>query len=872
VGTTTIEAAPQVPVPASLGFTMPVTNSGDFTSSVTDFRFLSTSVTDSSYPKYSTTSFTEADSIRAINLLNIARRFADEGDIDSARVYFLEARRLCLDNGYAVTEALVYEGLASIYDRLDIWDNTLKYLLMAAAKYKASADSLPAAQVYNKIARRYTVFEVPALAASHFIKEYRVYNSPDAGLKAKAAFNAAQSFQDVPDTINALNWYDSARVWYSTPGSNGNLSALNNRVIPLLAASGQSDKALELARSNLEDASPGSDRGGLIQLNNNSGFLFFRSGDYTSAINRFKRAEEYCLLDPVDEAGLVSVYSNMAICYQNEGNKDMMFRYFREALNIAEDNSLFEEKAAIELLVASIYYNNNDLYNAELYCTDCISSSLASGAHGTLSDCYALYADVLEDGNDFIKALEFYQKHLNLRDSITYEARAIAGRKAERTLYYETIEQQLKLDIADEELRDLTLRNLTAEAEKQEKELELLYSEQERARIESENLKQSLALSREREVADKRQQEIQSLEQQKRIQELELDAKEISGRELQNKNQLLENEAKVQEQELLQEKEARKLTLYITILMVLVVISALYGLVSTRKKNQKLAASKKRIEEINSDLEVKNTEVSDQKEIIEQKNQSITDSILYAARIQNAVLLPQSFLTDWGVENFIYFRPKDIVSGDFYWGFRKKGRIYVAAVDCTGHGVPGGFMSMLGNAFLNEILIANDMTSASEILDKLRDEIIRALRQKGVSGEARDGMDISLAIIDRKSETLQFAGANNPLYVVSNGELSRYQADRMPIGIHVTDISPFTNHTIRVRKGDAVYLFSDGFADQFGGESGKKFMYKPFQELISSIASKPMSEQLIILNESFEGWKKGYEQVDDVLVIGFRIK
>ncbi|MBE0676702.1 MAG: SpoIIE family protein phosphatase [Bacteroidales bacterium] len=816
--------------------------------------------------------YQDEDSVRAITLLNIASQFAVEGNIDSARGYFMEARRVCLDNGYTVTEARVYEGLASIYDGMGIWDNTLKYLLMAAAKYKDSADSLPSAIIHNRIARRYLLFEVPTLAASHFIKEYRVYNGDNPDRKASAAYAAAESFQNGLDTINALLWYDSARVWFSTSGNQSAIFSLNNRVIPLLAGSGLSSYALELATANLNAVSPESDRSELIQLNNNIGFLHFRTGDYQSAMNRFKRAEEYCLLDPADETRLVDVYSNLAICYQNTGNIDMMFRYFREARKIAEDKSLFNEKGAIELLIATVYYSDNDLYNSELYCNDCISSSMVSGNTGTLSDCYALYADVLEAGNDFIKALEFYQKHLNLRDSIAFEARNRADRQAERNLYYETIEQQLKLDIADEELRDLTLRNLRAEAEKQEKELELLYSEQERARIESENLKQSLALIREREEADRRQQEIQSLEQQRRIQELELEARVISERELQNKNQLLENEALVKERELQQEKEARKLTLYIAILMVLVVISALYGLVSTRRKNQKLAESKRRIEEINSALEVKNVEISNQKEIIEQKNQSITDSILYAARIQNAVLLPLTFLTDWGIENFIYFRPKDIVSGDFYWGFRRKGRIYVASVDCTGHGVPGGFMSMLGHAFLNEILITTELTTASEILDKLRDEIIRALRQKGLTGEARDGMDISMAIIDRKSGTLQYAGANNPIYVVSNGELTRYQADRMPIGIHVTDISPFTNHTIKVSKGDAIYLFSDGFADQFGGDAGKKFMYKPFQELLNSIASKPMADQMVILNESFEEWKKGYEQVDDVLVIGIRIK
>jgi len=333
-------------------------------------------------------------------------------------------------------------------------------------------------------------------------------------------------------------------------------------------------------------------------------------------------------------------------------------------------------------------------------------------------------------------------------------------------------------------------------------------------------------------------------------------------------------ESQKNQSDLLAQKEAqkKKMAFYIAVLMVLTVIGALYSLVSARRKNLKLAESKKKIEEINSDLEVKNSEIVLQKEIIEQKNQSITDSIQYASRIQNAVLPPLNFLSDWGVENFIFFKPKDIVSGDFYWGFRKKGRIYIAAADCTGHGVPGGFMSMLGNAFLNEILITSEIATASEILDKLRDEIIRALRQKGIMGEARDGMDISIAIIDRKTDYIQYAGANNPLYHIRDGELTRYQADRMPIGIHVKEIAPFTNHKINVKKGDLIYLFSDGFADQFGGENGKKFMYRQFQEVLTSGSGLPMNEQVKQLDETFKNWRGEHDQVDDVLVIGFKIR
>jgi len=274
---------------------------------------------------------------------------------------------------------------------------------------------------------------------------------------------------------------------------------------------------------------------------------------------------------------------------------------------------------------------------------------------------------------------------------------------------------------------------------------------------------------------------------------------------------------------------------------------------------------------INQDLEKKNSEISEQKEVIEQKNKAITDSIQYAGRIQTAVLPSTTFMNEWGLNNFILFMPKDIVSGDFYWGMRKKGKMLIAAADCTGHGVPGAFMSMLGNAFLNEIVNISEDLDAAAVLNSLRDEVIRALRQKGVTGEARDGMDIALCVLDPVTMKGTFAGANNPLYLVRDGELVKIPADRMPIGIHVVAEKPFTGQPLELKKGDAIYLFTDGYADQFGGPTGKKFMYKPFQELLVSIAGEPVEKQHDLLRKTFVDWQGNYEQVDDVLVMGFKV-
>jgi serine phosphatase RsbU (regulator of sigma subunit) len=273
----------------------------------------------------------------------------------------------------------------------------------------------------------------------------------------------------------------------------------------------------------------------------------------------------------------------------------------------------------------------------------------------------------------------------------------------------------------------------------------------------------------------------------------------------------------------------------------------------------------------NKELTTQRGKILLQKNIIEQKSQDITSSIKYASRIQAAVLPPINFLTEWGIDNFILYKPKEIVSGDFYWGFRKQRKIVIAAADCTGHGVPGAFMSMLGHALLNEILNNIEVENAATILNLLRDDVINTLRQKGTVGETRDGMDISLCVIDKEAGKLDFAGANNPLYMIRDGSLIIVEADKMPIGIYYEPDRLFTNKTLEIKKGDYLYFFSDGYADQFGGRRRKKYMYVPFQQLLLHNHNKTMDLQKEILDNTFVKWKGANEQIDDVLVIGLHL-
>jgi serine phosphatase RsbU (regulator of sigma subunit) len=256
--------------------------------------------------------------------------------------------------------------------------------------------------------------------------------------------------------------------------------------------------------------------------------------------------------------------------------------------------------------------------------------------------------------------------------------------------------------------------------------------------------------------------------------------------------------------------------------------------------------------------------------VLEYQKKEIEDSIRYARRIQSAVIPSEKDCINLLTDAFVLFRPLNIVSGDFYWISHAERKIVFTAADCTGHGVPGAFMSMLGVAFLNEIVNKDNITEPDLILNQLRAKVIQALQQQGISGEARDGMDIAIVTIDKTENKLAYSGAYNPLIMIRNGEIFETAGDKMPIGIY-DFMSPFNRHEINIEKGDVFYMSSDGYEDQFGGPDGKKFKAKQFKQLLLEIHNQPMETQKEILEKRFEEWKGELPQVDDVVVIGLKI-
>lgn len=290
-----------------------------------------------------------------------------------------------------------------------------------------------------------------------------------------------------------------------------------------------------------------------------------------------------------------------------------------------------------------------------------------------------------------------------------------------------------------------------------------------------------------------------------------------------------------------------------------------------------LEQSKKVIEQKHEELVLQKKEIQTQKDTLELKNREITDSISYAKSIQNSLIPSEEKFRSTVQSGFVLFQPKDIVSGDFYWVHQQNEIVYYVTADCTGHGVPGGFMTMLGLSFLEQIIINQGIEEPAEVLNRMREKIIKTLNQYEEEGKNKDGMDINVCRLNTLTGELRFAAANNNLYVIRNAQASAsertlevFKADRQPCGYHILE-KPFSAQKTMLQSGDCVYTFTDGYPDQFGGPKGKKFRYKQFEEMLLDNAHKEMTEQRKILSATLKSWRGAHEQVDDVLVIGVKM-
>ncbi len=345
-------------------------------------------------------------------------------------------------------------------------------------------------------------------------------------------------------------------------------------------------------------------------------------------------------------------------------------------------------------------------------------------------------------------------------------------------------------------------------------------------------------------------------------------AQRLENEQLKLKN--TEQELQIEAQWHQIEKDRRIMLAWGVGCVLLMFLAAVLAFVQKRRSNRALQAKNDEIVHKNAVIESKNDEISRNLRIISDKNRDITDSLTYAGKIQKALLRTFDEQSHLLSDYFVFYAPKDIVSGDFYWCHRSAGKLVFTVGDCTGHSVPGAFMSMLGLSLLNHIVVQQGVDRASMILEMMRKMVKSYLGQTGLNEEPKDGMDMALCVWDMEANVVDFSGAYNPLVHIREGELTMHNAVKSPVGIHSRELE-FTDDFIPVQKGDKLYMFSDGYSDQFGGDRQEKFKMGRFRTLLNDTSGLPMQEQACKIRQAYYTWKGDFIQIDDVCVLGVEI-
>jgi len=566
------------------------------------------------------------------------------------------------------------------------------------------------------------------------------------------------------------------------------------------------------------------------------GDLYWFSGDFAaSSDNYFKALKVY--QESKNESGIADCYRNIGWIYQGQKNYNLTVEYYLKSLEINERLGNKREIIANYDDLGIVHKFKKEYAKALEYTQKTIELAKELKTKKGIGSGYGNLASIYFEMGKFDLAIENFESsnkiHLNNNDFYNYSegCNGIADcyfqlKKYDKVIEYATI----ALKVAKEN------RFLTVSATAHYL-LSKAYSARNEFTIAYEHLQYFSELQ-------------DSIYNEKNSRQInEMSAKyESEKKELMINS--LETEKALTDEKLAQEKRF-KIYLLLFCTAIIVFLFFLYkSNLQKKKANHKLSNAYKEIET---------------------KNKEIQDSINYAKRIQEAMLPEVSLLQNYFPEGFGLYMPKDVVSGDFYWFNELNGIVYFAVADCTGHGVPGAFMSMIGIDKLNQSLIDKKIEKPGDILSNMNVSIKNALKQNNIQAGSKDGMDIVLCSYDKTTKVLNFSGANRPLWIVRDNQVIEYKPDKLSIAGYTEYNQTFTNHLIQLQQGDIIYAFTDGIVDQFGGPDGKKFMSKRLKELLLQIHQLPMSTQELKLKSAVEGWQGNLEQIDDILVVGMRV-
>jgi tetratricopeptide (TPR) repeat protein/serine phosphatase RsbU (regulator of sigma subunit) len=605
------------------------------------------------------------------------------------------------------------------------------------------------------------------------------------------------------DYNKALDYFNQSLKVKKKIGDKRGVSMAHTNIGSVYKERGNYIKALEHYAKALKIEEERGDKQGAAGTLNNIGMLYQNQEEFESALDYFTRS---CNLykEINTKRGIAITLNNMGGINRSMGNIEKARELFKQSLKIREE---INDKKGISGSLVSIgisYQNDGDYDTAIDYFNKSVKISADVGNKIELSNAYINLGLAYKDQGLFAKSIDYGNQALALGQE---SGDIINVKRAAESL----IESYKATNNHKQALKMFELYITSKDSIQNEANQKEMIRQEYKYDYEKQHLSDSLGFKREKEV-----------------EQLAHDAE-------------------------LEKEEQQRYVLYGGLGFLLLLGGMAFRGYQRKRKDNILITEQKE-------------EVELQKEIVEEKNTEILDSITYAKRIQEAILPPTRLVKEWLPNSFILYKPKDIVAGDFYWMENIGDTIIFAAADCTGHGVPGAMVSVVCHNAMNRAVREFGLREPGKILDKTRELVVRTFEKS--EEEVKDGMDIALCSMS--GNKLQYAGANNPLWIIRNGEVLETKATKQPIG-KVDNPQPFTTHTFELQQGDVFYIFSDGYVDQFGGRKGKKFKAKAFRELLLSIQDRNMEEQRMLINEAFEQWRGDLEQVDDVCVIGVNV-
>ncbi|HLP13290.1 MAG TPA: tetratricopeptide repeat protein [Flavobacteriales bacterium] len=593
---------------------------------------------------------------------------------------------------------------------------------------------------------------------------------------------------------------------------------------------GEFTKAIAILKQGLKMAERLNDKQTIADLNNNIGLVYWDNGEYPAALKHLEKSlDQFYTIG--DTSGLASSNLNIGLIYDDLNDFDNALKYYKKSLEIFKQ------------------LNDPD----------------------GISQCYGNLGSLMDELKKKEEAMDYYVKALQIAEKLKNKrqmalmnnnigALLFNQKKKDESLGFYKNALGLYKEINDQAGLVLVLNNLgDIYGDKKMYKEALACLEQVEQIASSSDMLDHLATA-----YDAIAQISAETGDYKKAYLYQAMHKEIEDTLFARKSSLSLNnlktafEVKQKEKELNDKAEAEKKQQ--RIIMIAIIAGLILTLVFSAFLYKRIKLSLKQ-----------NKIIQEQKHLVEEKNKEITDSINYAKRIQHSVITSENYLKQHLHEFFVLFIPKDIVAGDFYWALDTPKGFLMATADCTGHGVPGAFMSVMGINFLNEITIERKILQPDLILNELRRGIIKTMNPEGRIEEGKDGMDISLYLLNKETLELTYSAANNPIWIVNENGVTELNPDKMPVGkYHSKENDPFTMHSVKLNKGDMIYSFTDGFPDQFGGPKGKKFKYSSLKTICAENHSVHAGEQEKRFRQAFESWKGTYEQTDDVCVIGVR--